>query len=151
MKCCSIIGLSVCFALSLGGSCRALGIEAAAKAEQIITLCNQKSFLARTHCLSVNLSGKWRHELGYAGQPFSAFGQLTEVRRSLAGNVFAFATVEEYRVACKITDRQAKLLRGLGNRRVLITGVMEGYHISFDLHRFHHLRLTPYCVIEPVV
>lgn len=151
MKCCSIICVWVCFAVSLSGPCRALGIEVAAKAEQIIAFCDQKSILARPHCLSVNLSRKWRHELGYAGQPFSAVGKLAEVRRSLAGNVFAFVTVEEYRVACKVTDRQAEPLRSLGVRRVLITGVVEGYHISFDLHRFHHLRLTPYCSIEPVV
>lgn len=125
--------------------------RAAAKAEQIIALCNQKSILARPHCLSVNLSGKWRHELGYAGQPFSAVGKLVEVRRSLGGNVFAFVTVEEYRVACEVTDGQAEPLRSFGDRRVLITGVVLGYHISFNLHRFHHLRLAPYCVIEPVV
>ena len=151
MKCCSIIGLSVCFAVSLSGPCRAAGLEAAAKAEQIIAICEQKSVLARLQCLSVNLSQKWRYELGYAGQSFSAVGELTEVRRSLAGNVFAFVTVEAYRVACKVADRQAEPLRSLGGRRVLITGVVEGYHISFDLRRFHHLRLTPYCVIEPVV
>ena len=96
-------------------------------------------------------AGKWRQELGYAGQPFSAVRTLAEVRRSLAGNVFAFVTVGDYRVACKILDRNAEPLRSLGDQRVLITGVVQGYHVSFDLHRFHHLRLTPYCVIEPVI
>lgn len=151
MKCCSVICLSVCFAVSLCGPCRALGIEAAVKAEQIIALCEQQSILARPGCLSVNLSQKWRYELGFAGRPFSAVGTLAEVRRSLAGNVFAFVTVEEYRVGCKVLDRNAEPLRSLEGRRVLITGVVEGYHMSFNLHRFHHLRLTAYCLIEPVV
>lgn len=150
MKCCSIICLSICFAVSLSGPCRALGIEAAAKAEQIIAFCEEKSILARLHCLSANLSRKWRYELGFAGQSFSAVGKLADVRRSLAGNVFAFVAVGEYQVACKVMDRQVEPLQSLGDRRVLITGVVEGYHISFDLHPFHHLRLTPYCVIEPV-
>ena len=151
MKCCSIIGLSVGFALALSGPSRAAGLEAAAKAEEIIAFCEQKNILARLHCLNANLSRKWRYELGYAGQPFSAVGTLAEVRRSLAGNVFAFVTVGEYRVACKVADERAEPLRSLGDRRVLITGVVEGYHVSFDLRRFHHLRLTPYCSIEPVV
>ncbi len=151
MNCCAVICLSVGLAVSLGGPCRASGIEAAAKAEEIIASCNRKNILARPRCLSVNLSGKWRYELGYAGQPFSAVGTLAEVRRSIAGNVFAFVTVGEYRVACKVTERQAEPLQRLGDRRLLITGVMQGYHVSFNLHRLHHLRLTPYCRIEPVV
>jgi hypothetical protein len=151
MNWCSVICLSVLFALCLSGTGRAAGIEAAAKAEQIIEACKQKPLLARPRCLSVNLSGKWRHELGYAGQPFSAIGKLAQVNRSLAGNVFAFVTVESYRVACKVTDRQAEPLESLSGRRVLMTGIVQGYHMSFNLHRFHHLRLTPYCVIEPVV
>jgi hypothetical protein len=151
MKCCSVICLSVCFAVSLSDPGRALGIEAAAKAEQIIALCDQQGILARPGCLSVNLSQKWRYELGYAGQPFSAVGTLAEVRRSLAGNVFAFVRVDEYRVGCKVLNRNAEPLRSLVDRRVLITGVVEGYHMSFDLRRYHHLRLTPYCAIEAVV
>jgi hypothetical protein len=59
--------------------------------------------------------------------------------------------VEAYRVGCKVLARQAEPLRSLAGRRVLITGVVQGYHISFGLHRFHHLRLTPNCVVEAVV
>jgi hypothetical protein len=26
--------------------------------------------------------------------------------------------------------------------------VMDSYHLIFNLRRYHHLRLTPYCLIE---
>ena len=115
MNWCSIVGLSVLFSLSLSGPSRAAGIEAAAKAEEIIAHCRAGPVLRRPLCLSANLSRKWRYELGYAGQPFSAVGKLAEVRRSLAGNVFAFVTVGEYRVGCQVTDGQAKPLQSLGD------------------------------------
>ncbi len=151
MRCCSIIAVAFCFALTWSSACRAVGLEAAEKAEEIIAFCRQKPLLARPHCLSANLSRKWRYELGYAGKPFSAVGRFAEVRRSIAGNVFAFVSVGAYRVACKVTRAQAEKLRSLEGRRVLIAGAVQGYHISFDLHRLHHLRLTPYCVVAAVV
>ena len=77
---------------------------------------------------------------------FQPSGKLADVRRSLAGNVFAFVAVGEYQVACKVMDGQVEPLQSLGDRRVLITGIVEAYHLSFDLRRFHHLRLTPYCL-----
>lgn len=151
MKLCLTACLALCLVLSAGGACRAMGIEAAEKAEEIIAQCREKSVLSRPYCLNANLSRKWRHELGYAGQPFSAVGKLTDVRRSLAGNVFAFVTVGDYRVGCQVTEGNVEALKGLTDRRVLIRGVLEGYHMTFDLHRLHHLRLTPYCVIEAAV
>ena len=143
--------LAFCFAVSLRGACHAAGLEAAEKAEEIIARCKQKNILARPACLSANLSRKWRYELGYAGQSFWAIGQLATVRRSLAGNYFAFVTAGNYRVACKVTIKMVALLKRLGDQRVLIKGVLQGYHLTFNLHRFHHLRLTPYCLIEAAV
>lgn len=151
MKLCLTACLALGLVLSAGGACRAMGIEAAEKAEAIIAYCREKPVLRRPLCLSTNLSRKWRFELGYAGQPFSAVGQLEEVRRSLAGNVFAFVAVGDYRVGCRVTEGNAEPLKTLSGRRVQIRGVLEGYHMTFDLHRLHHLRLTPYCVIEAAV
>lgn len=143
--------LALWLALSFGGACRAMGIEAAEKAEEIIAHCRAKPVLRRPFCLGANLSRRWRYELGYAGQPFSAVGELTDVRRSLAGNLFAFVAVDDYRVGCRVTEGNADALKRLSGRSVLIRGVLQGYHLTFDLHRFHHLRLTPYCLIEAVV
>lgn len=151
MKLCVKLCLAVGFAVSLSGAGHATGMEAAEKAEEMIARCRLKNILVRPACLGINLSRKWRYELGYAGKPFSAIGKLAEVRRSLAGNFFAFVTVGDYRVACKVTEKNAEPLKRLSDRSVFIKGVLQGYHISFDLHRFHHLRLTPYCLIEPAV
>ena len=151
MKSCVKFFLAFCFAVSLSGACHAIGMEAAAEAEEIVARCRMKNILARPRCLSLNLSRKWRYELGYAGKPFSAIGKLADVRRSLAGNFFAFVTVGDYRVACKVTEANVEPLKRLSERRVFIKGVLQGYHLTFNLHRFHHLRLTPYCLIEAAV
>jgi hypothetical protein len=88
--------------------------------------------------------------LDYAGKPFSGVGRFENVRKSMIGNLFAFVTMGKYRVACKVTKRVAEALGQLGGQRtVLVSGVVESYLMSFNLHRLHHLRLTPYCSIEP--
>jgi hypothetical protein len=67
----------------------------------------------------------------------------------LIGNLFAFVTVGQYRVSCKVTKKYAETLDDMDDhRRVLISGVLDSYHLIFNLHRLHHLRLTPYCSIE---
>jgi hypothetical protein len=134
------------------GSSHAAGIEAAASAEELIAFCNSKSVLSRPGCLNSNLNRKWKYELEYAGKPFSAIGKFEEIRKSLAGNLFAFVKVEQYRVACQVTEKNAEALKAIGgSRNVWINGVLESYHLTFNLRSFHHLRLTPYCEIEPAV
>jgi hypothetical protein len=137
--------------IALGRPAQAAGIEAAATAEQFIADCRELSFFQRPKCLNYSLNRRWKEELGYTGKPFSAIGRLEGVRTSLAGNLFAFVMVDAYRVACKITKSYGDRLRGMdSSQTVLISGVIDSYYLTFDLHRFHHLRLTPYCTIEAV-
>jgi hypothetical protein len=145
--------LSLCFAcfltLSLTTVLHADGIEAAAHAEQLIESCNNKNIISVAQCLNHNLNRKWKYELEYTGRPFYAIGRFDKVRRSLVGNLFAFMNVGKYRVACKITKKYADILDNIGEyKTVLISGVLESYNLTFDLRRFHHLRLTPYCSVE---
>ena len=152
MKCCSLLCALFCCTLTLSGASQAAGIEAAANAEELIEACRDKNFIVVPACMNYSLNRKWKHELEYAGKEFSAIGRFDEVKESLIGNLFAFLTVDEYRVACKITKRHAGVLNELGShRRVFISGVIESYKISFNLHTFHHLRLTPYCSIEAIL
>jgi hypothetical protein len=133
---------------AFSGASHAAGIEAAAAAERLIEACHSKRAF-QPGCVNYSLNHKWRHELEYAGKAFSAIGQLDQIKKSLIGNLFAIANVGQYRVACKITERYAAKLENIDKqRKVLISGVLDSYKISFNLHRFHHLRLTPYCSIE---
>ena len=143
--------LACCFAFAVSRATFAGGIEAAASAEELIQSCRGKAILSRPDCLNDSLNRKWKYELEYAGKQFSAIGRLEMVRRSFVGNFFAFMIVGDYRVACKVTKKSADELDSIGHDgKVLISGVLESYHITFNLHRLHHLRLTPYCSIEAV-
>ncbi len=140
------------FQRSIQRGVHAMGIEAAAKAEELIALCNSKGVLSRPGCLSSSLNHQWKYELGYAGKPFSAAGEFEQIAKSVLGNFFAFVMVDRYLVACKVTEQKAEALKTIGGaRRVLISGVLESYRVTFNLHSVHHLRLTPYCEIEPAV
>ncbi|HEY7646139.1 MAG TPA: hypothetical protein VH858_13945 [Hyphomicrobiales bacterium] len=142
--------LAFCFLAAFGGASRAAGTEAAEAAEKLIEACQGKGVLSVQKCLNDGLNRKWRYELDYAGKPFSGVGRFENVRKSMIGNLFAFVTMGKYRVACKVTKRVADALGKLGGpRTVLVSGVLESYLITFNLHRLHHLRLTPYCSIEP--
>ena len=152
MRGCSLFCLAFCFVAPLSGASHAAGIEAAARAEELVTICKSKNFLLLPACLHSSLSREWKKDLDYAGKPFSAIGQFEDIRRSLVGNLFAFMLVGQYRVACQVTEKNAEALRAIGGpRSVLINGVLDSYRLSFNLHRLHHLRLTPYCSIEPAV
>lgn len=149
MRCCSVVCLAFCFLAAFSGASQAAGTEAAEAAEKLIESCHGKGVLSTQQCLNDSLNRKWRYELDYAGKPFSGIGRFEDVRKSLIGNLFAFVTMGKYRVACKVTKRAAEALGKLGGRRtVLVSGVLESYLMTFNLHRLHHLRLTPYCSIE---
>jgi hypothetical protein len=151
MRCCSLVCVAVCLTVACSGILRAAGIEAAEEAEKLIQSCNTKSAISVPRCLNDSLNRRWKYELEYTGKPFSAIGLFVEVRKSIIGNLFAFIDVDQYRVACKVTQRQAETLSIMEARRaVLVIGVLESYHLTFNLHRYHHLRLTPYCSIEAV-
>ena len=150
MRCCSLVCAVLCFVFAFGRECHAVGIEAAVTAEQLIEACRNDTAFS-PGCVSYSLNRKWKHELEFAGKPFSAIGRFDQIKKSVVGNVFVFALVGRYRVACQITQRQAEKLANLDNqRKILISGVLDSYRVSFNLHRFHHLRLTPYCSIEMV-
>jgi hypothetical protein len=150
MRCCSVLCLAFCFLAAFSGALRAAGPEAAEAAEKLIESCQGKGVFSAQRCLSDSLNRKWRYELDYAGKPFSGVGRFENVRRSVIGNLFAFVTMGKYRVACKVTKRVAEALSQLGGERtVMVGGVIESYLMTFNLHRLHHLRLTPYCSIEP--
>lgn len=152
MRCCSWLYIAACLVFAADSPAFAAGIEAADSAEQLIQSCGTKTVVSMPECLNYNLNRKWKYELNYAGKPFSAVGQFAQIRKSLIGNLFAFVRVDQHQVACKVTERYAARLGNIGaSSRVLIRGVLESYNISFNLRRFHHLRLTPYCVIEVVV
>jgi hypothetical protein len=149
MRCCSVFCLAFCLLAAFGGPSRAARTEAAEAAEKLIEACQGKGVLSTQKCLNDSLNRKWRYELGYAGKPFSAVGRFETVRKSLIGNLFAFVTIGNTRVACKVTKRAAEALGKLGGTRtVLVSGVMESYRMTFNLRRLHHLRLTPYCSID---
>jgi hypothetical protein len=150
MRCYSLVCVALCFVFASGRACHAVGIEAAATAEQLIEACRNSDAFS-PGCVSYSLNQKWKEELAFAGKPFSAIGRFDQIKRSVVGNLFAFALVGQYRVACKVTKRHAEKLANLDKqRRILISGVVDSYRVSFNLHRFHHLRLTPYCSIEIV-
>ena len=149
MRCCSLVWLAFCFLLVFSKTSHASGIEAAADAEKLIQSCRHSDVALPPLCINTSLNLKWKKELEYAGKHFSAIGHIDGVKRSFVGNFFAFVIVEKYKVGCKITERDASYLTGIGgSRKVLISGVLDSYRLSFNLHRFHHLRLTPYCRIE---
>ncbi len=150
MRCCSVLCLAFYFALSASGISQAAGIEAAADAERLIAACNAENLIRVPLCLNYSLNRKWKYEWGYAGKPFSAIGRLEGLRKSLIGNVFAFVAVNRYWASCKIKREDAAKLENIVGRQVLISGVLAGYRLTFDLHRFHHLRLDPYCSIGAV-
>lgn len=151
MRCCSLLCVALCVVFASSRALHAVGIEAAAIAENLIESCQSKNLAFSPGCVNYNLNHKWKNELQYAGKRFSAIGQFDQIKKSLLGNLFAFVTVRQYRVACKITQRYAENLTNTANqRKVLIDGVLDSYKLSFNLHRFHHLRLTPYCSIELV-
>jgi hypothetical protein len=152
MKCSSLVWLALCFLLVFSGTCHAAGIEAAADAEKLIESCRDRNVVFPALCINTKLKYKWKKELDYAGKRFSAIGHFDGVKNSLAGNLFAFVTVEKYKVGCKITERDAHYFSSIGGtKNVLITGVLDSYRLFFNFHRFHHLRLTPYCTIELMV
>ena len=151
MRCCSLFCVAVCLTVACSGISNAAGIEAAEEAEKLIQSCNTKNAISVPKCLNDSLNRRWKYELEYTGKPFSAIGRVVEVRKSIIGNFFAFVDVDQYRVACKVTQRQAEALGNMeADRAVLVSGVLESYHLTFNLHRYHHLRLTPYCSIEAV-
>ena len=157
MNCCSLFCCAISFAFALSSISdaagkEAAGIEAAENAEQLIAACRMENLISVPRCLNYNLNRKWKYELEYAGKPFSAQGRLESIRKSIIGNLFAFIAVGQYWVACKVTERHAdKLNRMGGSRMVLVSGVVESYHLIFNALRFHHLRLAPYCSIEIIV
>jgi hypothetical protein len=149
MKAFAVLCLAVCVTAAFGQDRHAAGIEAAEEAEQLIASCHDKRTMSVPACLNYSLNRKWKYELDYTGKPFSAVGRFDEIKKSLLGNLFAFVSIGEYRVACKVTKKYAETLENLeGRRAVFVTGVMDSYHLIFNLHRYHHLRLTPYCLIE---
>ena len=157
MRCCSLFCFAIGFTFALNSISdaagkEAAGIEAAENAEQLIASCRNENLISVPRCLNYNLNHKWKYEREYAGKPFSAQGRLDKVRKSIIGNLFAFIAVGRYWVACKITERDAVKFNDMeGNRMVLVSGVVDSYHLIFNTLRFHHLRLVPYCSIEIIV
>jgi hypothetical protein len=152
MRCCSLFCVVICLNFVLIRIAFAAGIEVAANAEKLIESCDGRNIVSSARCLNYNLNQKWKYELDYAGKAFSALGRFDEIKKSILGNLFAFVKVDQYQVSCRVTERYAEALKNIATPgRVLITGVLESYHITFNLRSFHHLRLTPYCSIESVV
>jgi hypothetical protein len=150
MRRCSFVWLAFCFLLVSNTTSGAVGIEAAADAEKLIESCRNDDVVLPPLCIGAKLNREWKKELEYAGKRFSAIGYFDGVKRSLVGNHFAFVTVEAYRVGCKITETDASRFSSFGAKKVLISGVLESYRLSFNLHHFRHLRLASYCLIEVV-
>jgi hypothetical protein len=145
----SLAWLAFCFLLVFSETSAAAGIEAAADAEKLIESCHDKDVVFPPLCINTKLKYNWKRELEYAGKRFSAIGYLDDVKKSLVGNFFAFVIVEKYKVGCKITQSDARYFSSIGNTKsVLISGVLDSYRLYFNVNRFHHLRLTPYCTIE---
>jgi hypothetical protein len=157
MNCCSLFCCAISFAFALSSISdaagkEAAGIEAAESAEQLIAACRMENLISVPRCLNYNLNRKWKHELEYAGRPFSAQGRLESIRKSILGNLFAFVAVGPYWVTCKVTERDAERLNSMGGERmVAVSGVVESYNLIFNTLRFHHLRLAPYCSIELII
>jgi hypothetical protein len=145
----SLAWLALCLLLVFNGPSAAAGIEAAADAEKLIESCRSSGVAFPPLCINAKLNREWKKELEYAGQRFSAVGHFDGLKKSFAGNLFAFVIVEKYKVGCKISERDASYISSIGGtRKVFISGVLDSYKLFFNLHRFHHLRLTPYCTIE---
>jgi hypothetical protein len=157
MRCCSLFCCAAVFVLALSSITDAAGkepagIEVAENAEQLINSCRNENIVSRPRCLNQNLNRKWKYELDYAGKPFSAQGRLEDIKRSIIGNLFAFIAVGKYWVVCKVTEQSAEKLNNMKRgRMVLVSGIMDSYNLIFNMLRFHHLRLAPYCSIEMMV
>ena len=155
MRCCSLFCCATVLVFALSSISDAAeketaGIEAAENAEQSIDSCRNENIVSRPRCLNQKLSRKWK--LDYAGKPFSARGRFENIKRSIIGNLFAFIAVGKYWVVCKVTEQNAEKLNNLERgRMVLVSGMMDSYNLGFNMLRFHHLRLAPYCSIEMIV
>lgn len=155
MRCCSLLYCAtvLLFALSSisdAAEKEAAGIEAAENAEQLIDSCRNENIVSRPRCLNQKFSQKWK--LDYAAKPFAARGRFENIRRSIIGNLFAFIAVGKYWVVCKVTEQNAEKLNNMERgRMVLVSGIMDSYNLSFNMLRFHHLRLAPDCSIEMIV
>lgn len=139
----------VCLLTSILPS-RAAGIEVVIEAERLVAGCHRKSAVAIPFCLNEQLNRNWKYKLGYRGLPFSGIGSLEAIRKSAVGNLFAFVKVEDHKVACKITRNYAAELDSIRKtQNVLITGKIDAFYLIFNFRSLHHLRLAPYCSIEP--
>lgn len=141
--------VSLCLLMSVTVS-RAAGIEVAVEAEKLVESCQRKNAAAIPFCLNEQLNRNWKYKLGYRGLPFSEIGSLETIRKSAIGNLFAFVKVDDHKVACKITRNYAAELDSIRKtQKVLVTGKIDAFYLIFNFRSLHHLRLAPYCSIEP--